>query len=58
LPTLASTGANAAAIMDPRNCRRDDDFMEATPIAARTEFEISNLKFQIPVGTCEIRRDI
>jgi hypothetical protein len=54
---VAGTGANAAAIMDPRNSRRDDDFMEVTPMAARTEFEISNLKLQSPVGTCEMKRD-
>jgi hypothetical protein len=43
--------------MDPRNSRRDEDFMEVTPMAARSEFEISNLKLQIPVGTCGIKRD-
>jgi hypothetical protein len=57
LPTLLSTGANAVAIMDPKNSRRDDDFMDAAPMAARTEFEISNLKLQSPVGTCEMKRD-
>jgi hypothetical protein len=53
LPTLASTGANAAVIIDPRKSRRDDDFMDAAPKAVSTEFEISNLKFEIPMGTRE-----
>jgi hypothetical protein len=57
LPTLTSIGANAAEIMDPRNSRRDEDFMDVTPMTARTEFEISNLKSLIPTGTREKKRD-
>jgi hypothetical protein len=54
---LTSIGANAAEIMDPRNSRRDEDFMDVTPMTARTEFEISNLKSLIPTGTREKKRD-
>jgi hypothetical protein len=43
--------------MDPRNSRRDDDFMDAAPMAARTEFEISNLKFELPMRTREKKRE-